>query len=134
MSAAEAAVGNAKVAADLMLREPKTLPGTATVADVRAQLANPKVQLVLLADGPVYHGAVTAVPEDADPREQAAAYADASIETIPPSTPALDTFDRADASPYRRVVVLGDDDELLGLVCLNHSRTGFCTTPSRSTG
>jgi CBS domain-containing protein len=132
MSAAEAAIGDAEVAADLMLREPKTLPGTATVADVREQLANPKVQLVLLADAGTYRGAVTAVPNDASPDDEAVAYADPSAETIPPTEPALATFERANASPHRRVIVVGEGDALLGLVCLNHNRTGFCQTPSRS--
>jgi hypothetical protein len=27
------------------------------------------------------------------------------------------------------VVVLDDEDDLLGLLCLNPSRTGFCRTP-----
>ena len=40
-----------KLAADLMLRNPKTLGPAASVAEVREQLANPKVQMVLLADG-----------------------------------------------------------------------------------
>ena len=38
----------------------------------------------------------------------------------------------ADASPFRRVVVVDDGGLLLGLLCLNASRTGFCRTPSRS--
>ena len=112
-------------AADLMLRKPKTLPGDASVADVRAVLANPRVQLVLLADGSTFRGAVTEIPAGASDDEPALAYA-AVADTIGPSEPGERAFERANASPYRRVVVLGDGSELLGLLCLNSRRTGFC--------
>jgi hypothetical protein len=116
------------VAADLMLRDPKTLPGTASVAEVRAQLANAHVQMVLLAAGSTFVGAVTGIPADADADEQAVAYADPSPATISAGESALAAFDRTAASPHRRVVVLGDDGTLLGLLCLNPSRTRFCRT------
>jgi len=44
------------------------------VPEVREQLANPKGQMVLLADGRAFRGAVTAVPEEAAPRELALDY------------------------------------------------------------
>jgi CBS domain-containing protein len=112
-------------AADLMLRSPKTLPGSATVQEVREVLANPRVQLVLLADGTVFRGALTTVPAGARDDEHAVGYATAA-ETIRPEAPGAVAFERANASAHRRLVVLGEDDELLGLVCLNSTRTGFC--------
>jgi hypothetical protein len=121
-----------QVAADLMLREPKTLAGDATVAEVRAVLANPKVQMVLLADGATFRGAVTELPADAPADALAAEYADPSPETISASESGEFAFQRAAASPTRRVIVLGDDHELLGLLCLNPSRTQFCQTSSSS--
>jgi hypothetical protein len=129
---AAAVIGDAQVASDLMLGAPKTLPGDATVADVRAVLANPKVQMVLLADGPSFRGAVTAIPAAAADADAALAYADASADTIAPGAPTETAFERAMASPHRRVIVLDDDRNLLGLLCLNAKRTGFCQTPSRS--
>ena len=114
-----------------MLREPKTLPGDATVADVREILANQKVQMVLLADGPTFRGAVTELPDGARSTEAAVAYADPNAETIAPSEPGDQVFERATASPHRRLIVLADDGALLGLVCLNSSRTGFCQTATR---
>jgi CBS domain-containing protein len=113
-------------AADLMLRNPKTLAGDASVAEVRDQLANPKVQMVLLADGQVFRGAITELPADAVPTDAALDYADAEPETITPDGSADDAFERASASPHRRVIVLDGDDRLLGLLCLNAARTGFC--------
>jgi CBS domain-containing protein len=115
-------------AADVMLRDPKTLPGGATVEDVRAILANPKVQMVLLADERRFRGAITAIPDSAAPDEPALAYADPNPETISPTETSDVAFERANATPHRRVVVLGEDDQLLGLLCLNAGRTGFCQT------
>lgn len=119
-------------ASDLMLREPKTLSAEASVAEVREQLASPKVQMVLLADGGTFKGAVTDVPAGASPRERALAYADAEAETISPHASADEAFERAAASPTRRVIVLDEEQGLLGLLCLNPSRTGFCQAPGGS--
>ena len=115
-------------AADLMLRNPKTLAGDASVGEVRDQLANPKVQMVLLADGQAFRGAVTAIPDDAAPADLALDYAVNEPETLPPDASADEAFERTAASPHRRVIVLDGDDNLLGLLCLNQSRTGFCTS------
>jgi CBS domain-containing protein len=133
VNAAQAAVGDSRIAADLMLRDPKTLGGDASVGEVRAQLANPKVQMVLLADGGRFLGAVTTIPAGAAADERALDYADPDPETIFPGEPALSAFDRAAASAHRRVIVLGDDGSLLGLLCLNVSRTRFCQTPDSTT-
>lgn len=119
-------------AADLMLREPKTLAGDASVAEVREQLANPKVQLVLLTDGRAFRGAVTELPVEAAATERALAYAEQDPETIAPDASEDEAFARAAASPNRRVIVLDDDQNLLGLLCLNQARTGFCRAPGSS--
>ena len=113
-----------------MLRQPKTLSKAATVAEVRAQLANPKVQMVILAEDGTFVGAVTSVPADAAAHEQAVRYADADAETIRPTEPAAAAFERAAANPHRRVIVVDDFGHLHGLLCLDPSRTRFCQTPS----
>jgi CBS-domain-containing membrane protein len=121
---------DAQVAADLMLREPKTLAADASVAAVREQLANPKVQLVLIADGHVFKGAVSRLPDEAAPTEPALPYADPTPATIRPEASAEEAFERASASPNRRTVVLDEHENLLGLLCLNPGRSGLCQTPS----
>jgi CBS domain-containing protein len=126
VSRSEAALPEPEVAADLMLRNPKTLAGDATVAEVGELLANPRVQLVLLADGRAFKGAVTAIPAAAEPAEPALGYADISAATISPDAPAAEAFDRTAGSPSRRVVVLDEDRNLLGLLCLDPSLTRFC--------
>ncbi|HEY2311555.1 MAG TPA: CBS domain-containing protein [Gaiellaceae bacterium] len=114
------------VAADLMLRAPKTLAADASVAAVREQLANPRVQMVLLADGRAFKGAVTELPLDAAPEDPALDHADPDPEVVSPHASADEAFERAAASPNRRVIVLDDDRNLLGLLCLKRDRSGFC--------
>jgi CBS domain-containing protein len=110
-----------------MLRRPKTLPGDASVQVVREQLANPSVQMVLLADGPTFRAAIASIPDEALPDEAALLYAEPSPETIDPDEPAEDAFARAVDSQHRRVIVLDDEERLLGLICLNKKRTGVCS-------
>ena len=113
-------------AADVMMRNPKTLAADATVAEVRDQFENPKVQMVLLVDGSTFAAAVTAIPAGAAPTDLAQCYRDEDPETIGPDASADEAFERASASPDRRVIVLDDERKLLGLLCLKQDRTGFC--------
>jgi CBS domain-containing protein len=112
--------------ADVMLRTPKTLPGDATAGEVRGLLEHPSVQLVLLADDGVFRGAVADVPAGAPAGAAAYEFALPEPPTIAVDDSADAAFERASAEPLRRLVVLGDGDELLGLVCLNSTRTRFC--------
>jgi hypothetical protein len=61
-----------------MLRNPKTLPGDASLAEARAVLENPRVQLVLLADGTAFRGAISELPAEADPAASAYEFAERS--------------------------------------------------------
>jgi CBS domain-containing protein len=115
-----------ETAADVMLREPKTLPVDATVHEVRAELDDPHVQMVLLVDGGSFAAAIVDLPPDADPDSPARAFAWAEVPTIAPEASAAEAFTRTAESPHRRIVVLDDDRTLLGLLCLNASRTSFC--------
>jgi CBS domain-containing protein len=117
--------------ADVMLRSPKTLPGAATVGEVRALLDNPNVQMVLLADGDRFRGAITALPAAADPEAAAVDFADLQPPSIAVTASSDDAFAAAAAHPNRRLVVLDDEGALLGLVCLNADRTHFCGGATR---
>jgi CBS domain-containing protein len=132
MTMPDAAYADGQVAADLMLRDPKTLPAGATVADVRAVLANAHVQMALLTEDRAFRGAITALPDDAPAEAAALGFADPSPPTIAPDESAAEAFTRANASPHRRVLVLDQDENLLGLLCLNASRTRFCKTSMES--
>jgi CBS domain-containing protein len=117
---------------DVMLRRPKTLPSDATVEQVRELLRNASVQMVLLADGDSFRGAITELPADAGADAAAIAFADRDPESIAPSASAETAFEVTARNPHRRVVVLDEHRTLVGLVCLNEARTRFCGVPSRS--
>jgi len=119
-------VTDSRRASDLMLLNPKTLGPDATVAEGREQLDNPKVQMVLITDGRQFRGAVTALPAGAAPSDLALLYSDESPDSVAPDASAAEAFETANASPARRVLVLDESDNLLGLLCLNPARTGFC--------
>ena len=114
--------------ADVMLRRPKTLASDATVAEARQVLANPSVQVVLLADETLFRGAVVEIPDDARGDVPALSYIQAAPETLPPTESATTAFELAARSPHRRVVVLDERDGLIGLVCLDKTLTRFCGT------
>ena len=116
--------------ADVMLAEPKTLPADATVGDARRVLDDDHVQLLLLAEGRRFRGAIAEIPADADDDAPAARWAQAAPATIGPDEPAAVGFERAKENPQRRIVVVDEDENLLGLLCLKASLTGFCGRPS----
>jgi CBS domain-containing protein len=120
--------------ADVMLPTPKTLPSRATVADARRALGNQHVQMLLLTDGSVFRGAVTGIPDHADPLSPALAHADPAPETIPPTESAELGFTRTSRNPHRRLIVLDGDGTLLGLLCLNTTLTHFCTRRATAAG
>ena len=132
MSAAGPELAEGAVVADVMLRDPKTLPAGATVGQVRELLERPSVQMVLLADGGVFAGAVTELPDGVADDEPAASIADHSPSSLGPNESAATAFELAAGLPHRRVVVLDEQRHLLGLLCLNEARTRFCGVP-RST-
>jgi CBS domain-containing protein len=118
-----------QLVSDVMLRHPKTLPGDATVEDVRAVFAeHPSVQLVLLADGETFHGAIASLPDEAPASAPALGFADRQPESISASETAAAAFERSARNPHRRLVVLDGDNTLVGLVCLDKTRTRFCGT------
>jgi CBS domain-containing protein len=116
---------------DVMLREPKTVPWDATVDEVRGLLANPSVELLLFTEGKSFRGAVAGIPDDAAPQSLARDFADLTPETISPTESAAVAFEVTARSPHRRVVVVGNDGTLLGLVCLDRTLTRFCGVATR---
>lgn len=114
---------------DAMVSRPKTLPASATVAELRALFANPHVQTALLVDGERFAGAVERgdVPDDAAETSPARALAATAVSTVEPDTPLAEALEILDADAHRRLVVLDPDGVTLrGLLCLTSDRTGFC--------
>jgi len=132
MSQAAPEIAEGAVVADVMLRDPKTLPAGATVGQVRELLERPSVQMVLLADAGVFTGAVTELPAGVADDEPAATVADPTPLALGPDESAATAFELAARLPHRRIVVLDEQRRLLGLLCLNSTRTRFCGVPGKT--
>jgi hypothetical protein len=116
--------------ADVMDPEPKTMPATITVGDLRGWFAaDAHVRTALLTDGATFLGAVgpNDLPADAPANQLAVEFARRPANLIGPERPAGEALARLDAESGCRVVVLAQDDRtLLGLVCMDARRTYFC--------
>ena len=115
--------------AEVMIREPKTLPSGATVADVRRVFERPNVRTVLLADDGRFAGLIErdGVPADAPDDALAADYRDPAPVTTTPQTPMREAIKLYEARGEPRLVVLDEDGTTLrGLLCGNVTATGFC--------
>jgi FOG: CBS domain len=114
---------------DVMVKRPKTLPVEATVADVRRYFDNPKVVNAVLVDGTAFVGVLeredlSATAPESSPVRGLARRTGLTIAADAPMSEAIAMLDEHDE---RRIVVLGDDGEtLVGLLCLDKHRTGFC--------
>jgi CBS domain-containing protein len=125
------AVGDAaeQLVGDVMIKRPKTLPVTASVADVRRLFENGSVQTGLLVDGDRFRAAIERpnLPDSAADDERAIDFAVTPTATVRPATPMREAMDLLEANSGRRLVVVDEDGETLrGLVALNSSRSGFC--------
>lgn len=126
MSAPDAAP---ELVRDAMVTRPKTLPAQATVGDLRALLANPRLLTVLLVEGTAFAGAIERddVGDELADDAPARALAAPEVETIGADALLQDAVGQLDASGARRLVVLdADGTRLLGLLCLKGDRAGFC--------
>ena len=108
----------------------QSLDTACRLSDQIGQAFSDRAWLALRRDEPVValHAAERALalnPADAAAHQ----YALEEPPTIAADDSAEMAFERANAEPLRRLVVLGDGDELLGLVCLNSRRTHFCGGP-----
>jgi CBS domain-containing protein len=111
--------------ADVMLREPRAVPPATTVAEARTEFENPRVRLLIVAEGDRFLGVVTRddVAGDVD--------GDATLERLTadgvlvrpedPVARAVELLDETDRLP-----VVAGDGTLVGLVCWNRKHGHFC--------
>ena len=116
--------------ADVMHRHVTTLPLTASVGELREYFgASGSRRLAVFVDGSRYAGAV---PEDslaADVDLASPAVDHVTDEpTIGPGAPAVDARTLALALPTRRVPVIDESGELVGIVAIDEHHTRFCGT------
>ncbi|WP_243058401.1 hypothetical protein [Nocardioides sp. SR21] len=115
--------------ADVVVRLPKTLPLTTTVAEARAELADEHMHMLLLTAGGFLMGTLVRsdlaqVDNDAD---LALVYSSLSGRTVPPSVNAEVMRRVLVASGDRRRAVVDREGRLLGLLCLKRRLSGFCS-------
>ena len=118
---------------EVMIANPKTLPASALVGDVRDVFEKRTVRTVLLAEDGVFRGAIErdGLPLTAAAEEPALRFADNEPLTTTPDTPMREVLPLLDGRDEPRLVVLDEDGVTLrGLLCADSSGTGFCRRPS----
>jgi CBS domain-containing protein len=108
------------------------LEATATIADVRAYFAaSASRRQAFVADEGRYVGSLTpahVADEDLDPDSPAAEVADRDGPTIDLDAPATTGRDLALLTDARRVPVLDESGQLVGVVAVTGDLTSFCGT------
>lgn len=114
---------------DVLLREARAVAPDTPVSEVRETFANPRVKLLLVADGERFLG--TLAPDDLP------AAGDGTIAAhVRQDAPRLSADDGVDEAlklvrdtGASRIPVVDADGRLEGLVCFNHARNVFCASP-----
>ncbi|GAB4001522.1 CBS domain-containing protein [Nocardioides ultimimeridianus] len=119
----------ATTVAEVMITAPTTFDAAITVGVARTSLARPKQHLVLLVDGAHLVGTLAAedLPDTVGDDEPARDHARLEDRTARPTDTVADLWERLDHAGARRLAVVDDAGDLLGLVCVKRCRTGFCT-------
>jgi CBS domain-containing protein len=114
---------------EVMVHHPTVLPGDATAGDVRAELEDDHVHMVLLVERDHLRGTVVRgdVPASAGVDEPAARFARLTGRTTLPGASAEQARQRLVARDERRLAVVDEAGRLLGLLCLKSRQTGFCS-------
>jgi CBS domain-containing protein len=109
---------------DVMLAEARTIPPDTPVETVRETFANPRVKLLLVADGERFLGTLT--PDGVPEAGTIASGVDTGAPTLQPD----DGIERALQllEHTSRVPVVDAEGRLHGLVCLNRGKSAFCAS------
>jgi CBS domain-containing protein len=120
---------HARIVSEVMVRHPKWLPADATIADVRALLADEHVHMALLLRDDRLIGTVTRadLAVRTGPDEPALTAARLQGRTIAPGTSLASLRSHMVARGQRRLAVVDNAGRLLGLLCLKQDRHGFCS-------
>ncbi len=117
---------------DVMFENPKVLPHKATVGDVRAQFSSSRVRVALLVHRGSCRGLLrrTDIPAEALDSDMAGWFAHEPL-TIPADATLPEAHRRLREAADGRLVVVDRRNRVQGLLCHNHSRTGFCSDKAR---
>lgn len=113
----------------VMVRQPKTLPRGATVAEVRAVFANDHVHMALVVDGARLVCAIdpSDLRDNLDDHFPADRLGHLSGRVVNDDLPLIRAREILDATLRRRLAVVGPHGELVGLLCLKRTRLGYCS-------
>jgi CBS domain-containing protein len=114
---------------EVMIRQPKTLPSDALVADVRRLFERSSVRTALLTDRERFAGVIErdGLPAEAPDDAWASDYVEADPLTVAPGLPIPEAVKLLEGRSEPRLVVVDEDGATLrGLLCVNTTATGFC--------
>jgi CBS domain-containing protein len=114
---------------DIMLREARSVGPDTPVADVRATFANPKVKLLLVADGERFLGTLGPGDLPAGDDGTIAAHVRGYAPRVTPDEPVARALELVEATGLSRIPVV-DGERLQGLVCFNREHAAFCVSPT----
>src|SRR5690349_24083274 len=112
---------------DVMLAEARTIPPDTPLETVRETFANPRVKLLLVAEGERFLGTLS--PGDVPEHGTIANGVDTDVPTLQPDDGIEHALRLLEQSS--RVPVVDADGRLHGLVCLNRGKSAFCASPKR---
>jgi CBS domain-containing protein len=115
--------------ADVVVRLPKTMGPRATVAEARAAFDHDHVHMLLLTERGRLLGTLLRTDLPAPGADDGRALAVATLEgrTVSPRLAAEDERQLLVTTGQRRLAVVDDSGHLLGLLCLKHRLSGFCS-------
>jgi len=115
----------ASTVGEAMLHRPKVFTAAATVAEVRALFDDDHVHAALIVDGATLLSVVERADLDglcgASPAWRAGRLAGRTVRAE------ADLFETWQGMRCRRLAVVTEDGQLVGLLCLKRSGRGFCT-------
>lgn len=115
---------------DVMVRRPHTMPSSVSVDEALAAFEDDHVHLLLLVDGRRLVGTLTRaeLPTIAGAVVgHALAFATLTGRTVAPTTGVEQAWAAMVEVGTRRLAVVDEDDQLLGLLCLKRRGDGFCS-------
>ena len=116
-----------------MIARPKSVPRSASVGEARILFANPKNRLLLVDDDGLYAGHVLRedVPEAEPDEAPLLPHVRRDCPTIGPDDSVVAALPLTSERFENRLVVVGDDGRLEGLLCLN-KRDGYLCVDVRA--
>ena len=123
--------GASRTVGGVMVTRPKALPCGTTVAQARDAFDNDHVHMLLLTEQGVLRGTLVRADLDAahdrSETDPALPFSQLRGRTVAPHDCEARVLDQLIDEGSRRLAVVDDDGQLLGLLCLKRRLNGFCS-------